>query len=181
MSEDNVDTIVQGANEALHTTRIHATPATIQEVEPQYPLHGFNWLPLHNPVALPDGGALTYFPVEHGHSECVGFRLDWPGHSLAYVTDTVARPDSVYIDRLRGVDLLLHESNNPNRLPGMAESIGHSYPNSAARIAAAAGVKRLVLIHKSPIELLDIHPDLSAARRIFPAAEVGEDGIQLDF
>jgi ribonuclease Z len=181
LGDENVRAIVQGANEALHGTRIHATPAAIREVEPQYPLHGFNWLPLQNPEALPAGGALTYFPLDHGATECVGYRLDWPGHSLAYVTDTIARPDSAYIQKIRGVDLLLHESNNPNRLAGMAENIHHSYPDSAARIAAAAGVKRLILIHKSPIESLDIHPDLAAARRIFPNTEIGEDRMELEF
>lgn len=180
LSEENVRSFVNGANELLHGTRIHATPVAIEEVQPQYPLHGFNWQPLQNPEALREGGTLTYFPLEHSGG-CVGYRLDWPGHSLAYVTDTVARPDSAYIKHIAGVDLLLHESNNPNRLPGLADNIHHSYPDSAARIAAAAGVKRLVLIHKSPIESLDIRPDLAAARRIFSNTEVAEDGMELEF
>jgi ribonuclease Z len=122
----------------------------IEEVQGQYPLHGFDWQALQNREALPEGGTLTYFPLEHG-SGCVGYRLDWPGHSLAYVTDTFARPDSAYIQNIAGVDLLLHESNNPNRLPGMAERIAHSYA------------------------------DLAAARRIFASIEVAEDGMEFGF
>ena len=181
LSEENVRDVVQRANEALHTTRIHATPAAIQEVQPQYLLHGFDWQPLQNPTKLPQGGSLTYFPLAHGSTECVGYRLDWPGHSLAYVTDTIARPDSAYIQKILGVDLLLHECNNPNRLTGLAENIHHSHTNAAAQIAAAADVKRLVLIHKSPIESLDIHPDLAAARQIFANTEIAEDGMEFDF
>ncbi|HOT62947.1 MAG TPA: hypothetical protein PLU93_08795, partial [Treponemataceae bacterium] len=44
---------------------------------------------------LPAGGQLTHFPLAHqGGSR--GFRLDWPGHSMAYVTDTTATPDADY-------------------------------------------------------------------------------------
>ena len=180
LSEENVGGFVERANALMRGTRIHAAPGAIFEVKGQYPLHGFDWQPLESSEPLREGGTLTHFPLEHGGG-CVGYRLDWPGHSLAYVTDTVARPDSAYIRRIAGVDLLLHESNNPNRLPGLAERIHHSYPDSAARIAAAAGVQRLVLIHKSPIESLDIRPDLASARRIFANTEVAEDGMELAF
>jgi ribonuclease Z len=181
LGDENVSLVVRRANEALHSTRIHGMPATIQEVQQQYPAYGLIWLPLQSPKALRGDGLLTYFPLEHSQSECVGFRLDWPGHSLAYVTDTIARPNSAYIKNILGVDLLLHECNNPNRLPGLDERIAHSHTDAAAHIAAAAGVKRLVLIHKSPIEALDIHPDLAAARRIFANTEIAEDGMELDF
>jgi hypothetical protein len=38
-----------------------------------------------------------------------------------------------------------------------------------------------VLIHQAPIEALDISPDLPAARNIFPATEIGQDGMGIDF
>jgi ribonuclease Z len=180
LDEHNVREFMHRANEALHRTRIHAAPETISELQQQYELYGFDWRPLQAQEPLPGSGRLTYFPLEHGQV-CVGYRLDWPGHSLAYVTDTVVRMDAPYIQKISGVDLLLHEANGPDRLPALAERIHHAYPSAAARVAARAGVKRLVLIHKSPIEAIDIHPDLPAARSIFAATEIGEDGMEIDF
>jgi ribonuclease BN (tRNA processing enzyme) len=110
-----------------------------------------------------------------------GFRLDWPGHSLAYITDVTARPDSAYLDHIRGVDLLLHECNGPDHLSDLTDHIGHSHLTSALQAAARAQVKRLVLIHSSPIESLDYSADFESARPLFPAAEIGYDGMELDF
>ena len=47
--------------------------------------------------------------------------------------------------------------------------------------AAQAQVKRLVLIHSSPIESLDYSKDLESVRSIFPNAEIGYDGMEIDF
>jgi ribonuclease BN (tRNA processing enzyme) len=180
LDEQNVEDFVRGANEALHQTRIHATPETISELQQRYGPLGYDWRPLQAQEPLPGNGILTHFPLEHGQS-CVGYRLDWPGHSLAYVTDTVVRLDAPYIQKISGVDLLLHECNGPDRLPALAERIHHTYTSAAARVAALARVKRLILIHKSPIENLDISPDLPAARSIFPSIEIGQDAMQIDF
>ena len=44
-------------------------------------------------VTLCDGGRVTWFPLVH-HGGSVGYRLDWPDRSMAYVTDTTASPDA---------------------------------------------------------------------------------------
>jgi len=180
LDEHNVEEFIQGAIEAKRQTRIHAAPETIAELQPKYGATSYDWRPLQGQEPLPGDGRLTHFPLEHDQT-CMGYRLDWPGHSLAYVTDTVTRPDSPYIQKIGGVDLLLHECNNPDRLSVLAERIHHSYTSAAARVAARACVKRLVLIHKAPIEALDISQDLLAAQNIFPYIEIGQDGMELDF
>jgi hypothetical protein len=43
---------------------------------------------------------LTWFELEHPGGS-TGFRLDWPDRSLAYITDTIARDHSPYVDQLR--------------------------------------------------------------------------------
>jgi ribonuclease Z len=180
LDEDNVEDFMQGAIEAKRQTRIHAAPETIAELQPKYGASSFDWRPLLAQEPLPGGGNLTHFPLEHDQT-CMGYRLDWPGHSLAYVTDTIARPDAAYVQKISGVDLLLHECNNPDRLAVLAERIYHTYTSAAARVAALAGVKRLVLIHKAPIDALDIRPDLPAAQMIFPATVIGQDRMEIDF
>ena len=58
---------------------------------------------------LHPSGTLKYFPLAHPGG-AIGYRLDWPDRSLAYVTDTTATADAPYADAIRGVDILLHEA-----------------------------------------------------------------------
>ena len=83
-------------------------------------------LPLQGPVALPNGGKLTYFPVDHPGG-AIGYRLDWPDRSMAYVTDTIATPSAVYIEQIRGVDLLVHECYFADDQTSLADLTGHSH------------------------------------------------------
>lgn len=176
-----LDGFTERANAALHATRIHGSPAALLELRGLYGRFQYQFLPLRDQEPLPGGGVLTHFQLDHGPCECTGYRLDWPGHSMAYVTDTVSGPDSTYFQAITGVDLLLHEANNPDRSAELAEAIHHTTPSLAARASAAARVKRLVLIHHSPLDTLDIEPDLAQARRIFPDTQIGRDGMSLEF
>jgi ribonuclease BN (tRNA processing enzyme) len=111
----------------------------------------------------------------------LGFRLDWPGRSLAYVTDTTAAPDAEYIEHVRGVDLLVHEcyfAENEHDLPQIT---GHSWLWPVAELAAKAAVGRLVLVHIGPHYASDDVFDLWAARQTFANVELGVDGMELEF
>ncbi len=140
----------------------------------------FEFSPLTDRVLLSDGGCVTHFPLEHPGGS-VGFRIDWPGHSLAYVTDTTARANSDYIERIRGVDLLVHECTFPDGFEDRAEFTGHSCTTPVARLAAAAGVGRLVLIHFNPMIESDDPVGLEAARAVFAATELGYDKMVVEF
>jgi len=162
----------------MHAVRVHATQPALDTLMNTFEPFHLDWRVLASPEALPQGGRITFFSVSKGDE--VGFRLDWPGHSLAYVTDTTAGPDVKYIEDIRGVDVLLHDCNGPDRMAGLMARISHSTPSAAAQVAARAGVKRLVLIHKNPMHW-SIEEDLDAARRIFASTEIGEDGMELEF
>jgi hypothetical protein len=57
------------------------------------------WIPLECGENVPGSGTLTVFPLpDQGRMRSFGFRLDWPGHSIAYVTDTYAEPTVDYVD-----------------------------------------------------------------------------------
>ena len=131
-------------------------------------------------VALAQGGRLTHFPLAH-QGGSVGFRLDWPGHAMAYVTDTTADPAADYVERIRGVDLLLHECYYPDEDAAWAKKTGHSSTTKVAQVARAAGVGRLVLVHINPQRTEDDPIGLDVARAIFPATEIGEDLMELEF
>ena len=136
--------------------------------------------PLTGDVDLPGGGRLSHFPVDHPGAT-IGFRLEWPGHSMAYVTDTTANPAADYVEKLRGVDLLIHECNFDDSLVEHAILTGHSTTTPVAQVARAAGVRRLVLTHLNAISN-EVDPvGLDVARAIFPQTWLATDGLELEF
>lgn len=123
---------------------------------------------------------VRHFAVAHPGG-AVGYRLDWPQRSLAYVTDTTAAVDATYMREIAGVDLLVHECNFRDAQAEWAVKTGHSFTSAVAQMAARAGVKRLVLTHFDSLDETDDPIDLAAARRIFAPTLIGEDNMELDF
>jgi ribonuclease Z len=166
---------VHGAEEKLAAIREHLLS------EEMFPARlPVEWQPLAEDAELIGGARVTHFPLEHPGG-CVGYRLDWPDRSLAYVTDTTASPDATYVEAIRGVDLLVHECNFRDGQEEWAAKTGHSSATPVAQVAAKAGVKRLVLIHFDSLDETDDPIGLAAVRRIFTATEIGEDEKVIDY
>ncbi len=84
------------------------------------------------------------------------------GGVVTYSGDT---EPSERIERLaKGADLLVHEANGAK--------YGHTAPTDAARVAAAAKAKRLILTHLPP-HISD--EDLAEPRSVFPATELAKE------
>lgn len=128
----------------------------------------------------PGTGRLTVFPLKHPGGS-LGFRFDWQGHSLAYVTDTTAAVDAAYLPHLRGVDLLVHECYFPDGYEDRAELTGHSCLTPVAEVARAAGVGQLVLVHLNPLDESDDLLDLGIVEGIFPGIRLARDGDIIEF
>jgi ribonuclease Z len=176
------------ADREMERVTIHAMPDKLAAID-QHLLNELifpvkppcEMLPLVQNVPLAGGGTLRHFPLVHPGGS-VGFRLDWPSHSLAYVTDTTTSGATAsYIDEIRGVDLLIHECYYPDGMEKMATLTGHSCATPVAEAAQAAGAKRLLLVHMNPASEEDDPIGLPAIRKIFPKAEIAEDGTVLDF
>jgi ribonuclease BN (tRNA processing enzyme) len=119
-------------------------------------------------------GDLRLTAVPNGHTpQAVSWRLDLPGASLAYTGDTPEH-DGV-ADLARGVDLFVAECSFGDD----AAVEGHLTPSSAARMAARAGCRRLVLSHFYP----DTDPAAAAAvaaRTFDGPIETARDGSCFD-
>jgi ribonuclease BN (tRNA processing enzyme) len=168
-------TTVHGQAAKLESIRSHLFAPDIFPVAP-----AFQFKPLVNPCPLPQGGKLSCFPLQHPGGSC-GFRLDWPGSSMAYVTDTTATPNADYIDHIRGVDLLVHEAYFNDDDNGMSDLTGHSTISNVADVAATAAVDRMVLVHIDPQLENDNVLDLASARERFPNTTLGYDGLEVEF
>lgn len=177
----------QFLDETPPRVRVHAAPEHLEDV--QYQVRRFRdhriieYVSLEAAEQLAGNGTLTPFPIRSRAEErCFGFRLDWPGRSLAYVTDVYGEPGASYLEQIRGVDVLLHECYMPDDDEAeLARLIGHSHVTPVARLAGEAEVGRLILIHLSAAR-----PDASAsvrdrARSIFPRTDVAHDEMIIEF
>jgi ribonuclease Z len=166
---------VHGDKEKLAAIREHLFAEPIFPVAPP-----FRFEPLVDSCALSNGGTLRHFPLVHPGGS-LGFRLDWPGHSLAYITDTTANVAADYVENIRGVDLLVHEAYFPEDVNNIPANTGHSSLIRVAEVAAAANVGRLVIAHIDPQIDDDSVFDLATAHKVFANIEIGVDGMELQF
>ncbi|MBL7940546.1 MAG: ribonuclease Z [Flavobacteriales bacterium] len=96
-----------------------------------------------------------------------------PARSYAYCSDTAYEPSLVAF--LKGVDLLYHEATFTTAMADKAKETLHSTAAQAARIAAEAGVGRLLLGHfSSRYKSADVL--LSEAVQIFPNCILSYEG-----
>lgn len=166
---------IHGEAEKLQAVQEHLYAPLIFPVPPDW-----EFRPLEAGPFSCQGTQVSWFPLEHP-GESVGFRLDWSDRSLGYVTDTTAKDEAPYIAEIAGVDLLLHECNFPDSLAEYAEPTGHSYTSAVARLAKAAQVKKLLLTHLMPSEAKVDPVGLEDARANFPATDIAEDEMVIDF
>lgn len=105
--------------------------------------------------------------IQRRHSNpTLALRFD----DVVWCTDTAY--DEGNVDFARGARLLCHEAFHP---AARTDDPGHTASGEAARIAAAAEVERLLLMHVNP-ELDDEALLLEHARPVFAATEVARDG-----
>lgn len=176
LHEKPVQTVrVHGQRDKLEALNEHLFSESLFPVMPP-----IEWHALDGPVELPNQTTLTYFPLEHPGGS-LGFRLNWPDRSMAYVTDTTAKEDADYVDKIREVDLLLHECNFADGMEERAELTGHSCTSPVAQVARKANVGRLVLVHINPLDDADDPIGLEVARSIFPNTVIGTDRMELVF
>ncbi len=177
----------QLAGRDLEHVRLHGRPEDLQAVEqhlfaePLFPVKlPYECLPLGPGGELVAGsGRLMHFPLSHPGG-AVGYRIDWPDASFAYVTDTTAHRSADYVRLLQGVDVLIHECYFKDEQAAWAAKTGHSWTTPVAEVAREADVGRLILVHLDPLDESDDPIGIDAARRIFPRTELGHDLMEIE-
>jgi ribonuclease Z len=165
-TEHRADTVGYALAEHIRRGRFH--PERARELGiPEGPL----WGRLHRgeTIALDDGRSVTA-------ADLVG--APRAGRTVVYSGDT--RPHLPVIEAARGADLLVHEATFGGDELERAQETGHSTAAEAARVAAEAGVRRLVLTHISPRYGRDAAELLAEARAIFPETIIARDGLTID-
>lgn len=140
-------------NGTYHPTRLREVPANVS----------FHPVRAGRPF---QAGNFTVRPLALNHpGGSMGYRIDIAGASVAYMTDTApfARPgegvassrdphpaEQRVIEFLTGCDTVLYDTMYDYQEYLEKMTWGHSYPEYAAALCAAAGVRRLVLFHHLP-------------------------------
>lgn len=147
-----------------------------EEIFPVLPDYEFISIP--QTVKVPGGGILRHLKQEHPGGS-LGYRIDWPDCSLAYMTDT-AHPEQ-NLEFIRDVDLLIHECYFPDDMAEWAVKTGHSHTTPVAQLAQDANAGKLVLTHIDPQRTGDDPIDIKVAQKIFTNTILGEDLMEIDF
>jgi len=129
--------------------------------------------PPHFPVELDKlPGAINFFDVgDHDFfvggfavrsrliphvGNTLGFRVEWNGVSIAYLSDHQQPYDGSFgatdgaMDLVRGADLVIHDAQYTPEEFEMKSTWGHCTVDYAVWLAGAAGAKRLALFHHDP-------------------------------
>ena len=162
--------------ENLAAIREHLFTPLLFPVKPN-----FTFVPLESEQKVACGGTLSVFPLLGHPGDSVGYRLDLPDRSMAYVTDTIASADADYVRHLQDVDLLIHEANFDDDDRDFANLTGHSCLPDVVDVAVKASAKRLVLVHLNPKDDVDEPYDLTESRKRFANVTIGADGDVIEF
>lgn len=121
-------------------------------------------------------------PLRHPGGS-VGYRLEWAGKAVGYISDTEhdpAAPDAAVLRLAKDADVLIYDATYTDEELTEHVGWGHSTWQEGVRIADAAGVKRLVLFHHAPSRTdgdLDRIAADAAARR--PETVAARDGMEM--
>jgi phosphoribosyl 1,2-cyclic phosphodiesterase len=95
-------------------------------------------------------------PLNHPGGS-TGYRIDWRGLAVAYITDTEHYPDRLDANVLRlarNADVMIYDATYTDAeyhdVTTSKVGWGHSTWQEAVKVARAAGVKQLVLFHHDP-------------------------------
>jgi phosphoribosyl 1,2-cyclic phosphodiesterase len=133
-------------------------------------------------LEIGDGIRLRTAPLNHP-DRATGYRVEYDGRSICYLTDTEhvpGQPDQNILDLIAGADLVIYDAMFTDVEFQNFVQWGHSTWQEGARLCQAAGAKTLILFHHLPgrdDRALDIIA--AEAAKAFPGALVAREGMTL--
>ncbi|KAH0786940.1 Ribonuclease BN [Histomonas meleagridis] len=98
-----------------------------------------------NPVCLENGSKIYHFDVAHS-CPCKGFRLEYNGKSLCFITDTTSNAESSYLQYAKNSNLLIHECYYTNE----KKKLSHTCPEDLIEFLKLANPEKTLTIHHNP-------------------------------
>jgi len=129
-----------------------------------------------------DGITIRTAPLNHPNY-ATGYRVDYEGRSICYVTDTEhedGKRDPNIVDLIRDADLVIYDSTYSDEEYPAYRGFGHSTWQEGVRLADAAGAKTLVIFHHDPSHDDDRMDAIAAeAAQMRPGTTVAREGMVL--
>lgn len=145
---------------------------------------GIDFLDFQPPEVLrPHPGVVVRTARLRHPNGAVGYRVDFAGRSVCYITDTEHVPgqlDAGLVTLIRTADILIYDCMYTEDEFDPCVGYGHSTWQEGVRLCEAAGVGRLVIFHHRPgrddngLEQIE-----AEARARFPGAIVARTGLEL--
>jgi ribonuclease BN (tRNA processing enzyme) len=104
------------------------------------------------PVVNGEQVVIKEIAIDHFEAPAIAYRVEYRGHSVVYTGDTHSTSDN--IQRLaQGADVLIYDTSILDNAPPSFSPFAkrHTTPMRIGEVAAAAGVRTLVLSHLTPI------------------------------
>jgi len=128
------------------------------------------------------GIAIRTAPLNHPNRS-TGFRIEFEGKSICYLTDTEHSPDGLdqnILQLIGGADIVVYDSMYTEGEYRTRMGWGHSTWEEGAKLCRAAGVKTFVVFHHDPDHddaFMDkLAADVAAA---YPGSVVASEGLVL--
>jgi phosphoribosyl 1,2-cyclic phosphodiesterase len=102
--------------------------------------------------ALPGGLKIRTVALNHPNG-ATGYRIEYAGRALCYVTDTehvVGKPDQSILGFIEGADLVVYDSTYTDQEFDQRIGWGHSTWQEAIRLGRTARVRNLAIFHHDP-------------------------------
>jgi phosphoribosyl 1,2-cyclic phosphodiesterase len=110
-----------------------------------------------------------------------GYRVDYGGRSLCYLTDTEhvpGAPDRTILDLIAGADLVIYDSMYTDAEYNTYVGWGHSTWQEGVRLCRVAGARRLAVFHHDPEHDDDMLDGIAReVEKELPGSVVAKDGL----
>ena len=133
-------------------------------------------------LAPADGVTLRTCRLNHPNL-ATGYRIEFDGRSICYLTDTEHKPegpDPNILALIAGADLVIYDSMYTPDEYAQRRGWGHSTWQEGARLCDLAGAKTLVVFHHDPDHDDDFMDRVAAdVARVRPGSVVAREGLVL--
>lgn len=128
------------------------------------------------------GVTLRTAPLNHPN-RATGYRIEYQGKSICYITDTehvADAPDAQVLGLIAGADIVIYDSTYTDDEYPRFKGWGHSTWQEGVRLCDAAKAKRLVIFHHDPAHDDAFMDRIAAdAERVRPGTIVAREGLTL--
>ena len=125
-----------------------------------------------------NGVNIVTMPLNHPNG-ATGYRIEYGGKSICYVTDTehvIGKPDQNVLKLIDGADLVIYDSTYTDAEFPAKIGWGHSTWEEGVRLAKAANVGQLCIFHHDPDHNDDFMAQLErTSRKMWPGAIVARE------